>query len=305
MILVFTAVLGIAEDKNTRVWSPRKVDTSHIKRKWTDIPYAAISEAQKLDIYLPDEENGPFPVVMYIHGGAFMLGDKTTPSLKMVLNGLNRGYAVVSVNYRLSGEAVWPACVLDVKAAVRWLRANAKQYKLNPEKIAVWGTSAGGHLAAMLGTSGGIPEFTDSRLGNTEQPDHVQAVADWFGPINFLTMTEQFRQSGISDTDTSAADSPESKLMGRKITEIPGKVRKANPETYITPDDPPFFILHGIADKLIPVQQSEEFAAKLRQVLGKEKVFLERVEGLGHGALRAGTSENTRKTFEFLDKNLK
>ena len=113
-------------------------NTDHVKRKFLDLPYADLSPAQKLDIYLPDEGNGPFPVIMSIHGGAFMGCDKADMQVLPMLEGLKRGYAVVAVNYRLSWEAKFPALVHDVKAAVRWIRAHAQRYHLDPEKIAAW-----------------------------------------------------------------------------------------------------------------------------------------------------------------------
>ena len=118
---------------------PSKANTDHIKRKWLDIAYASLSPAQKLDIYLPDEGDGPFPVIVSVHGGAFKFGDKADGQLTPMLEGLKRGYAVVSINYRMSGEALFPKNIHDVKAAIRWVRANAKQYSFNPVAVdACW-----------------------------------------------------------------------------------------------------------------------------------------------------------------------
>src|SRR5512139_1589876 len=178
--------------------APPAADTSHIKRKFLNIPYADVSPAQRLDVYLPDEGEGPFPVIIAIHGGAFMGCDKADLQVLPMLEGLKRGYAVVSINYRMSGESKFPALVQDAKAAVRWIRANAKQYKIDPQKIAAWGGSAGGYLSTMLGTSAGIPELEDLSLGYADQPSHIQAVVDWFGPTNFLKMDEQLTQSGLA-----------------------------------------------------------------------------------------------------------
>ena len=122
-------------------------NTDHIKRKFLDIPYASLSPAQKLDIYLPDDSAGPFPVIVSIHGGAFMGCDKADMQVLPMLEGLKRGYAVVAVNYRLSWEAIFPALVQDVKAAMRWIRAHAQRYLLDPNKIAAWGGSAGAYLS--------------------------------------------------------------------------------------------------------------------------------------------------------------
>jgi acetyl esterase/lipase len=176
---------------------PPPANTDRVKRRFLDIPYATLSDAQKLDIYLPDEGSGPFPVIVSIHGGAFMGCDKADTQVLPVLEGLKRGYAVVAVNYRLSWEAKFPAQVHDVKAAVRWIRANAQRYHLDPDKIAAWGSSAGGYLASMLGTSAGVQELEGLSLGNPEQPSHVQAVVAWFGPTDFLKMDEQLAERGL------------------------------------------------------------------------------------------------------------
>ena len=284
----------------------RTANTDYIKRKWIDIAYANQSQAQKLDIYLPEEGDGPYPVILSIHGGAFKSGDKGDGQVNAMLEGLKRGYAVVSVNYRLSGEAIWPAQIQDVKAAIRWIRANSKQYKLNSGKIATWGGSAGGHLSAMAGTSGNVKELEDLSQGNADQSSRVQAVVDWFGPTDFLKMDEQAKESKVANPQVhSIPDSPESQLIGKNLQDAPDLVKAANPETYISKDDPPFFIQHGLNDPLVPYPQSVNFSKKLEQTIGKEKVTLELIPGTGHGGPNFQTKENIDKVFAFLDKYLK
>jgi len=172
-------ISGTVALSTTLAQPSHKANTGNISRKWLDIAYASKSPAQKLDIYLPDAGDGPFPVILSIHGGAFKGGDKGDNQVVPMLEGVRRGYAVVSINYRLSGEAISPAQINDIKAAVRWIRANAKQYKFNPDKIAAWGGSAGGNLAALLGTSGDVKELEDGSQGNANQSSRVQAVVDW------------------------------------------------------------------------------------------------------------------------------
>ncbi|MEI8200164.1 MAG: alpha/beta hydrolase [Eubacteriales bacterium] len=280
------------------------VDTSSITQKWLDVAYASVSDAEKMDIYLPNDGTGPFPVIIAIHGGAFMSGDKTG-ELAYLTQALKSGYAVVSINYRLSGEAIFPAAINDVKAAIRFLRANADTYNLDTDKMATWGGSAGGNLAALAATSGGVTALQDDTLGNAGQSDAVQACIDWFGPINFTTMDDQFTASGIAGQVHNTADSPESAYLGALITSVPDLVAACNPETYITKDDPAFFIQHGTADILIPTQQSIDFAAKLTAVLGADKVTYESLEGAGHGDAAFTTTENVAKAIAFLDSVLK
>lgn len=283
----------------------RKANTDGIERKWLDLAYASKSAAQKLDIYLPNTGDGPFPIIVSIHGGAFKMGDKADGQLTPMLEGLKRGYAVVSVNYRLSGEAIFPAQIQDVKAAIRFIRANAKKYQLNPDKLATWGGSAGGHLAAMAGTTGDITEFDDASLGNTNQHSRVQAVVDWFGPIQFDQMDPQFKVSGKGRTDHDEANSPESELVGKQITLAPDLVKRASPATYISKNDPPFFIEHGTNDPLVPTQQSQNFFTELEKGLGKDRVTLTLLEGAGHGGPQFNAPANLEKVFAFLDKYLK
>ncbi|TAH19253.1 MAG: alpha/beta hydrolase [Cytophagales bacterium] len=283
----------------------KKANTENISRKWLDVPYAKLSVSQKLDIYLPNEGEGNFPVIISIHGGAFKFGDKADGQLNPMLEGLKRGYAVVSINYRLSGEAIYPAQIQDVKAAIRFIRANAKTYKLNPDKIATWGGSAGGNLSAMAGTSADVAALEDLSLGNEKVSSRVQAVVAWFPPIDFNTMDLQFKASGKGKADHDAADSPESLLIGKKITEAKDLVKVANPTTYISKDEPAFFIQHGTEDRLVPTEQSIDFAKELEKTLGSEKVTLKLLKGANHGGSEFETTENLNLVFTFLDKYLK
>jgi Esterase/lipase len=285
-------------------FKPPLTDVSSIKNKYLDISYSKLSKAQKLDVYLPSKVTGKLPVIVSVHGGAFMMGDKRDGQVKPMLEGLKRGYAVVSVNYRMSGEARFPANINDVKAAIRWVRANAKKYHFDSDKIAIWGGSAGGNLSSLAGTSGNVKELEDLSLGNPTYSSRVQAVVDWFGPTNFLKMDEQFRETGNGTPNHSNADSPESKVLGNKLSEIPEIVKAANPETYITHDDPSFFIEHGTKDGTVPTQQSKEFYEKLVNVLGQDKVSIKLLEGAKHGGAQFEEPTNIDLVFKFLDKQL-
>lgn len=288
-------------------------DTAAVQRKMFDLSYANLSPAQKLDIYWPAEGHGPFPVIISIHGGAFMGGDKRDIQVLPMLTGTRRGYAVVSLNYRMSGEARFPALVHDVKAAIRWIRANAATYLLDPNRLAAWGGSAGGYLSLMAGVTGaepgspGFPELEDLTLGNPDQPCHIQAVVDWFGPTDFLQMDAQLAASGLAPApgeEHSGPHSPESLLLGQQITLVPELVRLANPETYVRPGLPPFFIQHGDRDATVPHQQSVNLATRLREVLGPGQVTLELLPGVGHGGPAFETPQNLAKVFAFLDNKL-
>jgi acetyl esterase/lipase len=302
---IFTS-LFITLISTAAIAQTKGIDVSHINNKYLDIPYAKKSAAQTLDIYLPDEGDGPFPVILSIHGGAFKGGDKRDGQVAPMLMGLQRGYAVVSMNYRLSGEAKWPAQIHDCKTAVRWIRANSKKYKLNPDKIAAWGSSAGGHLSAVLGTSGEVKSLEDLTLGNPGLSSRVQAVIDWYGPTDFFRMDEQLKESGVENPQRhSAPSSPESELLGKNLSDAPLLVQQTTPETYVSSDDPPFFIQHGLEDNVVPFQGSVLLARKLGKAVGYKKVYLELFPATRHGGEAFGTEENLNRVFAFLDKFLK
>jgi acetyl esterase/lipase len=280
-------------------------DVSHIVRKWLDLPYASLSPSQKLDVYLPDEGDGPFPVVLYIHGGAFAHGDKLNIEVLPYLKSLARGYAVVSVNYRLSGEAIFPAGLQDVKAAIRWVRANSAQYHLDGNRIAAWGSSSGGHCTAMVCLTASVTEFDDPALGNPQYPCNVQAAVDWFGPTDFLKMDEQLEEIGFGPSDHGEADSPESRYLGARLSDVPLKVEIANPMTYIHKQMPPLLIQHGRLDTVVPVQQSILFVEKLERYISHDRFEFDILEGAGHGDPLFVTEENLERVFSFLDRHLK
>lgn len=291
-----------------RMGPPPLMDTSHIKRKWLNLQYAHLSPTQKLDIYIPAEGKGPFPVILQIHGGAFKEGDKADVQTLPMMAGLDRGYAVVAVNYRMSGEARFPALVHDIKAAIRWVQANSARFHLDPRKIAAWGGSAGGWQSTMAGLTAGVSSLEDLSLGNPDQSCEIQAVVDWFGPTDFLKMDEQVAASGLVPVFGefhNSADSPESLLLGKQIILVPELVKAANPETYITPHAPPFLIQHVTLDAVVPVQQSIHLAEKLTAAIGKEKVTLELLEGAQHADPRFETPDNVQRVLDFLDMYLK
>jgi acetyl esterase/lipase len=280
------------------------VDVSEIHRKWLDLPYSSLSPAQKLDIYLPEEGDGPFPVILHIHGGGFAIGDKRDFHVLTFLKGLQRGFALVSVNYRLSGEAIFPAGLQDIKAAIRWMRANSAYYHLDTNRIAACGGSSGGNYAAMICLTDHVTEFDDLSLGNSEYPCNVMAAVDWFGPTDFLKMDEQLDESGYGPSNHGEPDSPESKYLGGKLSDVPVKVELANPMTYIHGQMPPILIQHGRLDTMVPVQQSIMFVEKMEKYVSHDRFEFDILEGAGHGDPLFETEENMNRVFSFLESRL-
>jgi acetyl esterase/lipase len=225
------------------------------------VAYASSSPTQLLDLWVP-AGTGPAPLVVYVHGGAWQAGDRSEVASKRAAL-LDAGFAVASVDYRLSGEATYPAQIQDVKAAVRFLRANADAYGLDPDRFAAWGSSAGGHLVALLGTTGGrTTQLDDPALGNPGTSSAVQAVVAWYPPVDLDRMQSMADAGTPCDFrfDHSSADSPESRLLGDLVGSVPEKVDAADPTWWLATAEPgrvpPFSIAHGEADCIVPVEQS-------------------------------------------------
>lgn len=281
------------------------VDTTGLKRFWLDIPYAQVSKTQNLALFLPNSGEGPFPLVINIHGGGFAFGDKFMGLDEILRPGLERGFAIASINYRLSGEAKFPAAIEDTKAAIRFLRANASKYRLNPDRFAAWGQSAGGNLAALAGTTNQMTVFNNPTLGNPDTSSELSAVVDFCGPINFLRMDAQYSINGLDGQNHNSPDSFESQYLGAPIATVPWLVRESNPQAYLAPGgSPPFLIEHGTKDQNIPYQQSVIFSEALLDALPAAMIELRLLDGAEHCSSQFTTSENLDLTYSFLHKYL-
>jgi acetyl esterase/lipase len=220
-------------------------------------------------------------LVIIVHGGGWTTGDKRGELPSAAIPGfLQLGYAVSSVNYRLAGEAIFPAPLLDVKAAIRYLRAHAVELHLDADRFAVVGESAGAHLAALVGTTADRPEFDDPALGNEGVSSAVQAVTDFYGPADLATSDVQ---RGLNPPCPSDPDPNIASLLGASPSASPERAAAASPTTYLHPgqDLPPFFIAHGDADCVVPYQQSVELHDAIEEVApGRSQLTI--VPGSGH-----------------------
>lgn len=267
-----------------------------------NVAYATRSPTEKLDIHLPSG-TGPFPVVIWLHPGAWQTGDKKLAATSPQLQLLNYGYAVVSVNYRLSSEATFPAQVHDVKAAVRWVRANAAQYRFNAARVGVWGLSSGAHLAALLGTSSGAASLTDLTMGNPAKSDAVKAVVAQAPPDYLLSLDTQLASDGcpkFGGVGFNSPSSPASLLMGAAIQTIPTKVLHASPRHYVGTGDARFLIQHGQKDCTIPWQQGKNLHDRLRLALGPSASTLDLFPTGKHGGTHFTSSANVSRIVTFL-----
>lgn len=247
-----------------------------VKNKIFDIPYGQKSPSQILDIWYPNEEKTePYPVIVHFHGGGFAMGGHREDSLEPMLRATKRGWAVASVEYRKSGEARFPAMLYDAKAAVRFLKSHGEKYHLNKDKIVLWGPSAGGWIAAMTALTAGNPAFEEMEEESGGYDSSVSAVIDWCGPCGgFLEMDTALEKSGMGPAVHNRKDSCESQFMGEALTKIPELVRMANPCSYVHKDMPPFLIMHGAKDGIVPVEQSVRFAKAIWRAAGEEKAKL-------------------------------
>jgi len=261
-----------------------------------NIEYARIKdEPLLLDIYLPEKVRRPMPVIVWIHGGAWAAGSKD-PCQIVSFSG--KGYAIVSMNYRLTGVAQFPAQINDCKAVVRWVRAHAAEYGFDPDHVGVAGGSAGGHLVALLGTSGDAKELEGDVGGNLKYSSRVRAVCDFCGPTDF-TREDYVRDAGRKKP--AILEAALIKLLGGPWEEKREAANMASPVYFISKDDPPFLIVHGDADRVIPVKHSQMLYDKLKEA-GVE-VTLHIVKDGGHGV--AGYPDVLDKAAEFFDKHLK
>lgn len=283
----------------------RLLTLGHGVRVSADIPFSTIAGYRPLtlDLYRPAKSDKALPLIVYIHGGGWMAGHtRQSGAFKdftAVLADLSaRGYVVASLEYRLSGEAPFPAAIDDVRSAIRFLKANADRYGIDPARTAIWGGSAGGQLSALAALDcGHAPTGTDKN--NAGQSDCVQAAVGWYGVYDFATMP----QAAIPRAENQYLDCAKGSCPADRVA-------AASPAAHVDPKDPPMLLIHGTDDQTVPVGQSRELAAKLEAA--KVPVTLEIIPGVGHSwigadaaATRAASLHALDLTFRFFDSQLK
>lgn len=258
-----------------------------------DIPFAAVEGHQlRLNLFLPKDVKNP-PLVLFIHGGGWVSGNRTEAPVRIA----ERGYALASIEYRLSSEATFPAQIFDCKGAVRWLRAHSQEYGYDASSIAAMGTSAGGHLAVLLGTSNNEEDLEGDVGGNLDQSSSVQLVVDYYGPVDFVLRSKDQPEQTEQKGGIVYA------LLGGPVQENIEKAKLASGAFNVTADAPPLLIFHGTKDTSVLINQSERLFS-----VYKEKglpVTFQKVEGAGHGGPEFSTPENLGLLDQFLDKHLR
>jgi acetyl esterase/lipase len=244
------------------------------------------SPRQNLDLYVPVTARDRLPLIVWIHGGGWRGGSKEQCA---ALGWTNRGYVVASINYRLSRRTRFPAQIEDCKAAVCWLRKHADSYGIDPDRVVAWGESAGGHLASLLGTAGYVPEWEE---GDEVGSSRVQAVIDWYGRADLTPVS----------TDPALAGSASALLLGGSGEAVAELAQEASPLFHVSKDDPPFLIMHGDKDNVVPLKQSERFAGALKSAGVRVKMLV--LKGAGHGGPQFMQSEQMKVIQTFLDEAL-
>jgi acetyl esterase/lipase len=294
VVTIAAAVLGgqIAQPVMARR-RPPEVANAAIQR---DLVYKRVNGAVlALDLYCPENVSGPLPVIVWLHGGGWSRGRKERcPAVTLVRD----GYAVASVDYRLTDVAPFPAQIEDCKAAIRWLRANASKYNLDPDRIGAWGFSAGAHLAALLGTSGEVKEL-EGNGDNMSYSSRVQAVCVVSGPGDLLQLYRDATGPSGAGMNPKVKPALEA-LIGGSPEQNKAKAMAASPISYISKDDPPFLIIQGENDITVPISLTQSFFAALKAA-GVDAT-LEIATGRGHGV---GGPQFQPMIKEFFDKHLR
>jgi acetyl esterase/lipase len=277
-----------------------KLDTAHIRRKYMDCAYGE-HRRQAVDIYLPDEGDGPFPAVCFLHGGGWAVGNKRDAQILPFMSGVARGFAVIAVGYRLMPDVRYPDNLYDVKAMLRWLYQNAAEYRIDPDRVALCGASAGAHLAMMAAFTAGQAAFEGAPLSRTCR---IRAVVNQYGPTDFLTQHAQYDESGYPRCDAPGQPRAVDRLLGVRLEDVPNLAPFINPIDNVHPGIPPVLIQHGRYDPCIPYQQATTLFDKITAQCGEGRAELYLSPRYTHADPGFAESDSVETIFAFLSKHL-
>lgn len=304
--------MSITLNRDAFLASEPEIDVTQFRKVELDLSYADESPNQILDVWYPEDGEGPYPLVILFHGGAFAAGHKRSFYITSMAQPVNQGYAVATVEYRLYTEAKWPAQLIDGKAAIRYLRANAKKLNLDPDRFALWGNSAGGNVTQLLAVSGDQPEVDDLTVG-MEASTKIQAAIAWYTTSELMS-AEQFgtdiaqkrRETGAGEGMMPGGGKSDRSmfgdLLGYQPLLYPERTMTASPIHYVKEDCPPMLLQHGTNDLVIDYHQSVYMYEKIKEICGEGRAELNLFENEPHGSQVIKGDENISKCIDWLDR---
>lgn len=283
-----------------RMFLPGDFDADSVSRKRLNVRYGAL-EQQLLDVFYPDGGDGPFPLIFYIHGGGWILGDRHSNSIACILSGaLRRGFAVATVDYRLAPGARFPENLWDAKTAVRWARTNAAEYRFDPSRFGVIGDSAGGYFALMLAVTAGNPALEGGQYGWPEASSAVQAACSLYGPVDMeRDWSDYYAASGVKRLPLKLKGHPQMEEFEFCAESARALMPLVCPHRYVHPDMPPVLLLHGESDGVVPYQNSVLIFERIRAVCGEGRAKLLLYPERNHSDRDFMTEESADLAAEF------
>ncbi len=277
-----------------------KLDYSKIARKHIGVEYGT-AKHQKMNIYLPENGDGPFPVIFFLHGGGWQSGSRSDTQVKPFLDGINRGYAVISCDYRLLPEVHYPENLYDVKKALAYITEHENEYMLDTSRLVLTGASAGAHLAMMTAFTQGVPSFEDIY---TNKLPAIRAVVEQFGPTDFASENLQFEESGFArmNPPAPAGEGTADRLLNADTSKNPALLHFVSPIYNIHRNIPPVLILHGKYDPMVPYQQAVTLYDKICSVCGTDRAEIIISDECTHADTKYESEPYTSKIFQFIEK---
>lgn len=306
--------MGVINNREAFLASEPEIDVTQFRKTALDLHYADQSENQILDIFYPEEGEGPFPLIIVFHGGAFVAGHKRTHYIKSMCLPVRCGYAIATVEYRLLQEATWPAQIVDGKAAIRYLRAHASELNLDPERFAVWGNSAGGTITQLMAVTADDENYDDLSVGE-KASSKLECAIGWY-TISEINSCEQFSFDSFELRKATGAgkgmmpgggekkESMFTTLLGYNPLLYPEKTSKISPIGQVNENCPPMLLQHGTNDLVVDHHQSIYMYEKVKAVCGEDRCQLDLFEGEPHGSQKIKSLENIDHCIDFLDKHL-
>ena len=291
----------------------KPIDPAQYAHAYQGIPYCDRDPLQVVDIYVPGDD-GDYPLIVYVNGGGWVQQLPRHNTVPGVWAAPSQGYALASVGYRLAPQSHWPAQAHDLKAALRFLRAHAKEYGYNADKITVWGNSAGGHIANMCAATNGVPLFEDLTMGNPDESSSIQCVISYYAPSDLYqadlsVYISEEEVKALTENPLAATDDrpgmnfQHNILLGCKASQNPGVAAAASPINFVTADFPPAYFAQGLDDPIVPWTQTVTMVNKINEVCGEKRAEMDLFPG-GHGAPAIKADDTTEKVFDFIDAHI-